>query len=114
MPVCDQRLMDLNYHGSVRLTRAVVPSLMRQQQGRVVLVSSMAGQIGVFGYSAYSPSKFALRGLAEVLQMEVRSVCVCVCLCVCGCVGVCMHACVYMCDVRERDRERERGDLFFP
>ena len=63
--------MDVNYLGSVLLTRAVVPSLVRQKQGRVVFVSSMAGQLGLFGYTAYSPSKFALRGLAESLQMEV-------------------------------------------
>lgn len=39
--------------------------------GRIMFVSSQAGQIGLFGYTAYSPSKFALRGLAESLQMEV-------------------------------------------
>ena len=41
--------------------------------GRIMFVSSQAGQIGLFGYTAYSPSKFALRGLAESLQMEVGS-----------------------------------------
>lgn len=40
--------------------------------GRVVFVSSQAGQIGVFGFSAYSPSKFALTGLAQVLRMELK------------------------------------------
>lgn len=39
--------------------------------GRIMFVSSQAGQIGLFGYTAYSPTKFALRGLAESLQMEV-------------------------------------------
>ncbi|KAK7114250.1 3-dehydrosphinganine reductase-like [Littorina saxatilis] len=67
-----KRMMDINYLGSVLLTRAVLPSLMRQKQGRIVLVSSMAGQLGLFGYTAYSASKFALRGMAESLQMEVR------------------------------------------
>lgn len=42
--------------------------------GRIMFVSSQAGQIGLFGYTAYSPSKFALRGLAESLQMEVSFV----------------------------------------
>ena len=40
--------------------------------GRIVLVSSQAGQTGVYGYTAYSATKFALRGFAESLQMEVR------------------------------------------
>ena len=40
--------------------------------GRIVYVSSQAGQTGVYGYTAYSASKFALRGLAETLHMEVN------------------------------------------
>lgn len=38
----------------------------------VAFVSSMAGQVGLFGFTAYSPSKFALRGLAETLAMELK------------------------------------------
>jgi 3-dehydrosphinganine reductase len=41
--------------------------------GTITLTSSMAGQVGVFGYTAYSPTKFALRGFAEALQMELQS-----------------------------------------
>ncbi|XP_076449005.1 3-dehydrosphinganine reductase-like [Babylonia areolata] len=67
-----KRMMDINYHGSVLLTRAVLPGMVARRQGRVVFVSSMAGQLGLFGYTAYSSSKFALRGLAESLQMEVK------------------------------------------
>ena len=39
--------------------------------GRIVLVSSQAGQIGVFGYTSYCSTKFALKGFAESLQMEL-------------------------------------------
>lgn len=39
--------------------------------GRIVLVSSQAGQVGVFGYTSYCSTKFALKGLAESLQMEL-------------------------------------------
>jgi short-subunit dehydrogenase len=35
-------------------------------------VSSVAGQVGVFGYTAYSASKFALTGFAQCLQMELK------------------------------------------
>ena len=38
-----------------------------------MFLSSQAGQTGVYGYTGYSASKFALRGLAETLQMEVCS-----------------------------------------
>uniref|UniRef100_A0A8C4THX4 3-ketodihydrosphingosine reductase n=1 Tax=Erpetoichthys calabaricus TaxID=27687 RepID=A0A8C4THX4_ERPCA len=65
------RLMEINYLGSVYPTRAVITTMKERRVGRIMFVSSQAGQIGLFGYTAYSPSKFALRGLAESLQMEV-------------------------------------------
>lgn len=67
-----EHLMRVNYLGSVYPTRAVVPSMKRQGCGRIVFVSSQAGQLGVFGFSAYSPTKFAIVGLAQVLSMELK------------------------------------------
>jgi len=63
--------MDVNYFGSIYATRAVIAEMKRRRQGRVVFLSSQAGLIGMYGFSGYSPTKFALRGLAEALQMEV-------------------------------------------
>lgn len=68
-----QRMMDVNFFSTVNVTKAAIPSMIEQQFGRIVMVSSMAGQVGVFGFTAYSPSKFALRGFAEALQMEVST-----------------------------------------
>ncbi|XP_023671416.2 3-dehydrosphinganine reductase [Paramormyrops kingsleyae] len=65
-------LMEVNYLGSIYPTRAVITTMKERRMGRVVFMSSQAGQIGLFGYTAYSPSKFALRGLAESLQMEMK------------------------------------------
>lgn len=42
--------------------------------GRIVFLSSQAGQVGLYGFTAYSSSKFAIKGLAEALQMEVNAV----------------------------------------
>ncbi|XP_053101336.1 3-ketodihydrosphingosine reductase isoform X2 [Hemicordylus capensis] len=67
-----EQLMAINYLGSVYSTRAVVATMKERRMGRIVFVSSQAGQVGLFGYSAYSATKFALRGLAEALQMEVK------------------------------------------
>uniref|UniRef100_A0A8D0L5G0 3-dehydrosphinganine reductase n=1 Tax=Sphenodon punctatus TaxID=8508 RepID=A0A8D0L5G0_SPHPU len=67
-----ERLMAVNYLGSVYPTRAVIATMKERRMGRIVFVSSQAGQLGLFGYTAYSPTKFALRGLAEALQMEVK------------------------------------------
>lgn len=69
--VFTQKLMEVNYLGSVYPTRAVITTMKERRMGRIMFVSSQAGQIGLFGYTAYSPTKFALRGLAESLQMEV-------------------------------------------
>ncbi|UYV68474.1 hypothetical protein LAZ67_5004421 [Cordylochernes scorpioides] len=55
-----QRMMDTNYFSAVHTTRAVLPGMKERQEGRVVFVSSIAGVFGLYGYTAYSASKFAL------------------------------------------------------
>lgn len=45
--------------------------LSHMEYGTIVLTSSMAGLLGVYGYTAYSPTKFALRGFAEALHAEL-------------------------------------------
>ncbi len=64
--------MKLNYLGIVYSIRAVLPSMIERENGHLMLVSSDAGVVGVYGYSAYSPTKFAVRGLAETLRSEMR------------------------------------------
>ena len=54
--------MELNYFGTLNAIRAVLPSMIERRRGHLVLVSSTAGIIGVYGYSAYAPTKFAVRG----------------------------------------------------
>ncbi|XP_078481319.1 3-ketodihydrosphingosine reductase-like [Ciona intestinalis] len=65
-------LMKINYLGSVYCTKAVVSGMKLRKKGRIAFVSSQAGQTGVFGYTGYAATKFALRGLAETLQMEIK------------------------------------------
>lgn len=67
-----KRLIDVNLLGTVYATKACLPYMKKQKRGRIVFISSQAGQIGLFGYTAYCSSKFALRGFAEALQMEVK------------------------------------------
>jgi 3-dehydrosphinganine reductase len=64
--------MRVNYFGTLDAIRAAVPEMRARRRGRIVLVSSGAGLVGVYGYTAYAPSKFALRGLAEALRAELR------------------------------------------
>ena len=66
-----ERTMAVNYLGTVYVAKAAVP-LMKGGGGRIVMISSGAGLIGLFGYTPYSPTKFALRGFAEALNAELR------------------------------------------
>jgi len=63
--------ISLNLLGSIYITRALLPGMKSLGRGRIVFVSSQAGQAGLYGYTAYSASKFGLRGFAEALAMEV-------------------------------------------
>ena len=64
--------MALDYFGTLHAIRAVVPSMVERRRGHLLLVSSIIGLIGVYGYSAYAPAKFAVRGLAETLRAELK------------------------------------------
>nr|VFK16742.1 MAG: 3-dehydrosphinganine reductase [Candidatus Kentron sp. LPFa] len=64
--------MAVNYFGTLYLVKAALPAMRGQRSGRIVMISSGAGLIGIFGYTSYCPSKFALRGLAESLRAEVK------------------------------------------
>jgi 3-dehydrosphinganine reductase len=66
------RTMAVNCLGAVHTVRAALPAMRERKRGHVVLVSSGAGLIGLPGYSAYCASKFALRGLADSLRVELR------------------------------------------
>jgi len=63
--------MELNYFGSVYATKSVIGGMKQRKNGRVVFVSSQGGQVGFIGMCAYSPTKFAVKGLAQSLRMEV-------------------------------------------
>ncbi len=63
--------MEVDYFGTLHAIRAVVPSMIERRRGHVVTISSTAGLIGVFGYTAYAPAKFAVRGLTETLRPEL-------------------------------------------
>lgn len=65
-------LVNLNFLGTLYPTKVLVPRMKCRGEGSIVMVSSQAGLLGIFGYSAYSSTKFALRGLAEALHMECK------------------------------------------
>lgn len=67
-----ERQMRVNYFGTLNAVRAVVPAMIDQGGGSIVAISSAAGLLGVFGYSAYGPTKYAVRGLCDVLRTELK------------------------------------------
>jgi 3-dehydrosphinganine reductase len=71
-PELFRRMMDVNYFGTVNAVRAIVPSMIARRRGSIVGVSSAAGLLGVFGYTAYAPTKFAVRGFFESLRGELK------------------------------------------
>ncbi len=66
-----ERTMAVNYLGTVRAVRAVTAGMRQRGRGAIVLISSGAAFHGFFGYTAYAPTKFALRGFAEALRAEL-------------------------------------------
>ncbi|HWW62757.1 MAG TPA: SDR family oxidoreductase [Thermoanaerobaculia bacterium] len=66
----DRRIMDINYFGTVALTKAVLPSMIARGAGHIVPISSVIGYVGVPLRSAYSASKHALHGFFETLRAE--------------------------------------------
>ncbi|KAG7991515.1 hypothetical protein I3843_02G080600 [Carya illinoinensis] len=68
-------MVDVNLIGAFNMIKAALPAMKLNRSVRgpasIALMSSQAGQVGIYGYTAYSASKFGLRGLAEALQQEV-------------------------------------------
>ena len=63
-------MMDVNYFGTVHCIMAFLP--LMASGSFIVNISSMAGVIGLYGYSAYGASKFAVRGFSDVLRSELK------------------------------------------
>jgi len=63
--------MELNYFGTLHPIRSALPAMLARGSGAVVGISSAAGLVGVFGFGAYAPSKYAVRGLMDALRAEV-------------------------------------------
>jgi short-subunit dehydrogenase len=67
-----ERLIRVNYLGTVYATLAVLPSMAERRRGHLVNVASIAGRVGAPFEAAYSASKFAVVGLSESLAAEVQ------------------------------------------
>ncbi len=72
-PISDAKdQLETNFWGTVRVVREALPVMRKQGGGRIVLVSSIGGIIGIPFQAFYSASKFAMEGYGEALAYEVR------------------------------------------
>ena len=67
-----EKVLRINYLGTLYMTKAVYPHLKTKTGSHIGFVSSVAGYLGVFGFSAYAASKFAMTGLAESIRNEAK------------------------------------------
>lgn len=65
-------LFETNFFGVVRVTQAVLPTMRRQANGRIINIGSLAGFLPMPYQAAYAASKHALAGWTETLDLEVR------------------------------------------
>ncbi|XP_045499136.1 3-ketodihydrosphingosine reductase [Colias croceus] len=66
-----KQMIDLNYFGTAYPTRYVLEGMKERNEGLIVFVSTEAALLGIYGYSAYGAAKWAVRGLAESVFMEL-------------------------------------------
>jgi NAD(P)-dependent dehydrogenase (short-subunit alcohol dehydrogenase family) len=71
-PIPDAKAqLETNFWGAVRVARAALPVMRGAGRGRIVLMSSIGGVLGIPFQAYYSASKFAMEGWAEALAYEV-------------------------------------------
>lgn len=67
----DKKIMNVNFFGTVALTKAILPSMLTHQLGHVVTITSVTGKYGTPKRSAYAASKHALHGFFDSLRAEL-------------------------------------------
>jgi short-subunit dehydrogenase len=65
------RVMAVNLGGSREVARGVLPAMIERGSGQIAFIGSSAGLVGIYGYSAYASSKFALTGFVQALRQEL-------------------------------------------
>lgn len=69
----DQKLMKINYFSSISITKSLLPHFMENNEGHIVVTSSLSGKYGVPKIAAYAASKHALHGFYETLRSEISN-----------------------------------------
>ena len=72
--------MDVNFFGTVRTVKTFLPIMRKREAGKIIVIGSLAGRIGMPFQAFYSASKFALEGFVESLRHETRKFGIEVCI----------------------------------
>jgi 3-oxoacyl-[acyl-carrier protein] reductase len=67
-----KQMIDVNLNAVYHVTHAVLPGMIERGRGHVITIGSIAGKNGFVNGSCYAATKFAVRGFAESLMLEVR------------------------------------------
>lgn len=70
----DRKIMELDYFSQIALTKSVLPVFIEQNNGHIIVISSVAGKYGFYYRSAYSAAKHALVGFFETLRLELKHI----------------------------------------
>jgi len=65
-------MLNVNFLGTVYVLQAIIPQMVKRGSGTIINIGSGASFLGIYGYSAYSGSKYALRGFSDVLRAEMK------------------------------------------
>lgn len=66
-----EKLMNINFFGVIRMSKLVLPSMIKRGSGHVVTISSVNGKLGSYMKSGYAASKHALHGFFDSLRAEI-------------------------------------------
>ena len=72
-PAIFKNVIDINYLGTVYLTKMILPKMIEKKSGYIVNISSIAALGGIYGHTAYAPSKYAVKGFSRCLRSELKS-----------------------------------------
>ena len=75
-----RKVFDVNVFGTLRMTQATLPQMVKRGTGRVIIVSSIAGVLAGPAFGPYSMSKFALEAMGKTLRGELFTQGIDVCL----------------------------------
>lgn len=68
----ERQIFEVNYFGTVELTRTLIPHMIKRKSGHICVISSVLGKLSVPGSSTYCATKHALHGYFDALRAEVH------------------------------------------